>query len=277
MVPAAIPARAGVGFKLEHFPAIRDSAPAIGWFEAHAENFMVAGGPRPRILDALRRNYPLSLHGVGLSLGSADRPDVAHLATLRALIERYDPGLVSEHLAWVGEGGDYFADLLPVPMTHEALALIARNIDIAQEALGRRMLIENPANYLRFEQAEMAEADFLAELVRRTGCGLLLDVNNLYVSHRNAGIDIGRYLAALPGEAIGEIHLAGHVADGSLLIDTHSTAVPEPVLALFADIVARFGPRPTLIEWDNDLPAWEVLLAEAETAERLLRRSPVDA
>lgn len=281
MVSSSIPQRVGVGLKLEHYPAIANSLPDIGWFEVHAENFMVAGGPRLRLLEHIRHHYPLSLHGIGLSLGGVERPDPTHLAALRQLIDRFSPGLVSEHLAWSSAGGTYFADLLPLPLNASSLALVARNIEIAQDHLKCRILIENPSNYLAFTDADLPEQEFLAGLVQRTGCGLLLDVNNLHISHWNIGIDIDAYLAGLPQDALGEIHLAGHVVEahgsGDLLIDTHSTAVTAPVRAVFEHVIQRFGPRPTLIEWDNDLPEWDVLLAEARTAGQMLDRVPVDA
>lgn len=269
-----IPARAGAGFKLEHAAGIARTRPDIGWFEVHPENYMVAGGPRLAALARLRADYPLSLHGVGLSLGSAATPDLEHLKTFRRLTDRFEPGLVSDHLSWSAEGGDYFADLLPLPMTGAALDIVCRNVTIAQDVLRRPLLIENPSVYAGFEGAEMEESDFLIALARRTGCGLLLDVNNAYVSGRNMGYDPAAYLDGFPGDLIGEIHLAGHTIErhpeGELLIDTHSTAVPDPVWQLYEKLVARIGPRPTLIEWDNDVPAWPVLAAEVQKADAVL-------
>ena len=269
-----IASRAGASFKLEHAAEIARNRPDVGWFEVHPENYMVEGGPRLAALARLRADYPLSLHGVGLSLGSAAPPDLEHLKAFRRLIDRFEPGLVSDHLSWSAEGGDYFADLLPLPMTGEALEIVCRNVAIAQDVLRRPLLIENPSLYAGFEGAEMSEPDFLIALARRTGCGLLLDVNNAYVSGRNMGYDPAAYLDAFPGELIGEIHLAGHTIErhpeGALLIDTHSTAVPAPVWRLYEALIARIGPRPTLIEWDNDIPSWPVLAAEVRKADGVL-------
>lgn len=273
--PSAIPATAGVGFRTPHAQAFLDQPPPIGWIEVHAETYMAAGGPRIRTLERLRSRYPLSLHGVGLSLGSAAGVDCDHLERLRSLVRRFAPGLVSEHLAWSVEGGVYLNDLLPVPYTDESLAVVCQNVLRTQDRLGRPILVENPSTYLRFAASTMTEAAFLTELVRRTGCGLLLDVNNLYVSAGNHGTDAGAALAALPLAAVGEIHLAGHavetLADGTVLrIDDHGSAVPEPVWALYGDALARTGPRPTLIEWDTRIPPLPVLLAEAARANRRL-------
>ncbi|WP_439515575.1 MNIO family bufferin maturase [Oceanibaculum nanhaiense] len=279
-----IPDRAGAGFKLDHAADIADARPDIGWFEVHPENYMVEGGPRLTALARLRADYPLSLHGVGLSLGSVAPPDLGHLKEFRRLIDRFDPGLISDHLSWSAEGGTYFADLLPLPLTEEALDIVCRNIVIAQDVLRRPLLIENPSVYVGFEGAEMDEPEFLIQLARRTGCGLLLDVNNAYVSGRNMEYDPAAYLDAFPGDLIGEIHLAGHTIErhpeGELLIDTHSTAVPDPVWQLYEKLIARTGPRPTLIEWDNDVPAWPVLAAEVQKADGIiaaLAREPAHA
>ncbi|MCH2394492.1 DUF692 domain-containing protein [Oceanibaculum sp.] len=272
--PPDIPCRAGAGFKLEHAGEIAGTRPDVGWFEVHPENYMVEGGPRLATLDRLRADYPLSLHGVGLSLGSVTPPDLEHLKNFRQLIDRFEPGLVSDHLSWSAEGGTYFADLLPLPMTGEALEIVCRNVAIAQDVLRRPLLIENPSLYAGFEGAELEEADFLIALARRTGCGLLLDVNNAYVSGCNMGFDPAAYLDAFPSDLIGEIHLAGHSIErhpeGELLIDTHSTAVPDPVWQLYEALIARIGPRPTLVEWDTDVPAWPVLEAEVQKADALL-------
>ncbi|MEQ8250967.1 MAG: DUF692 domain-containing protein [Oceanibaculum nanhaiense] len=279
-----IPDRAGAGFKLDHAADIADARPDIGWFEVHPENYMVEGGPRLTALARLRADYPLSLHGVGLSLGSVAPPDLGHLKEFRRLIDRFDPGLISDHLSWSAEGGTYFADLLPLPLTEEALDIVCRNIVIAQDVLRRPLLIENPSVYVGFEGAEMDEPEFLIQLARRTGCGLLLDVNNAYVSGRNMEYDPAAYLDAFPGDLIGEIHLAGHTIErhpeGELLIDTHSTAVPAPVWQLYEALIARIGPRPTLIEWDNDVPSWPVLAAEVQKADGIiaaLAREPAHA
>ncbi len=272
-----VPARAGVGLRFRHHRDALARQPACAWFEVHTENYL-GGGAAPRCLDAIRRDYPLSLHGVGLSLGSADGLDAAHLARIRAAVRRFEPGLVSEHLAWSAIGGRYLADLLPLPMTEEALAVVSRHVDQMQAALGRRILVENPSTYLRFVHSTLPEWTFLAELVRRTGCGLLCDVNNLYVSACNHGWNPQTYLAALPAAAIGEIHLAGHrVArlDGgrTLRIDDHGARVAPEVWALYRDVVRRTGPVPTLIEWDTGVPPLDVLLREAAIAESILEEA----
>lgn len=273
---AAIPARAGIGLRHPHLPDFLAAPQAAAWLEIHSENYLAPGGPRVATLERLRGDYPLSCHGVGLSLGSARGLDQAHLARLRVLYDRLEPGLVSEHLAWsTAPDGVFLADLLPLPYTDEALAVVARNIAQAQEALGRRLLIENPSTTLRVQHAEWDEAGFLSELVRRTGCGLLLDVNNLYVSAINGGGDPLAILSRLPLAAVGEIHIAGHarVATcwGDLLIDDHGSAVAAPVWALLAATLRLTGPRPLLVEWDTNIPELPALLAEAERAELHLR------
>jgi len=264
----------GIGLRAPHVAEVLATRPPIAWLEAHAENYM-GGGSALRDLEVLRRDYPLSLHGVGLSLGSADGLDARHLSRLRALVERVQPRLVSEHLSWSIAGGAYLNHLLPLPYTAESLALIAVHVEQVQAVLRRRILIENPSSYLRFRDSTIAEAEFLAELARRTGCGLLCDVNNIYVSAENVGLDAERYLDTLPAWAIGEIHLAGHSvndADGRpILIDDHGSRVTEGVWALYARALARFGPVPTLIEWDTNLPPLAVLLEEAATADRIAR------
>jgi len=265
-----LPPRAGVGFKLEHARAILDDQPEVGWFEVHPENYMVAGGPRHATLAAIRERYPLSLHGVGLSLGSAQPPDADHLAALKALVDRYEPASVSEHVAWVAHGELYFGDLLPVTIDDDSLAILCANIERTQEALGRRILVENPSHYLRPGGSERAELDFLVAMAQRTGCGLLLDLDNITISAANVGYDALAYVDGLPAELIGEVHLAGHAEDkgaSGLLIDTHSRPVPADVWQLFRRLVARTGPLPTLIEWDNDVPAWPVLQAEMHKAD----------
>lgn len=266
---------AGTGFKPQHFAAAC-AAPAVGyWCEVHPENYMVAGGPRLAMLEALRSRHPLSLHGVGLSLAADAPPDPEHLARLKVLVERFEPFLVSEHLAWSAWRGAYLPDLLPFPRTRAALLRIADNVARTQDALGRRILVENPSLYLALDGHDYAETDFLAELSRRTGCGLLVDVNNVFVSAANLGFDAAAYLDALPGEAVGEIHLAGHAEDsaGGLLIDTHGAPVAAPVWALFERLVSRIGPRPTLIERDEDVPEFAVLMAERDRAAALLARA----
>ena len=273
-VTADIPDRVGVGLKTEHASAILEHRPSLGWFEVHPENYMVPGGPRHATLEAVRERYPLSLHGVALSLGGAERLDREHLRALRALVDRYQPGLISEHVAWSAHDGVYFADLLPAPLTAEALDRLCANIDEAQDALGRQILIENPSNYLRLPDSDIPELEFLVAAARRTGCGLLVDVSNVYVSAANIGYDADAYIDALPVELIGEVHLAGHAveeADGRrLLIDNHGAAVAQAVWALYARLIARSGPRPTLIEWDTDIPNWRVLHAEARKADDYL-------
>jgi uncharacterized protein len=265
---------AGLGYKPQHFSEAM-SRPAEGlWFEVHAENYMVAGGPKLAMLEALRSRYPLSIHGVGLSLAGAAPPDPRSLAALRALVDHIQPFAVSEHLAWSNWNGMYFPDLLPFPRNAESMLRLARNIDITQQALGRRILVENPSAYLPLAH-DVPEAEFLVELTRRTGCGLLVDVNNAYVSACNLGGDATAYLAALPAEAIGEIHLAGHsrdggLADSGLLIDTHAAPVCDAVWQLYAALLARIGARPTLIERDDNLPEFDVLMAERDRAALLL-------
>jgi len=266
---------AGVGLKPVHVRTILESRPAVGFFEIHAENYMGAGGAPHRHLEAIREHYPLSIHGVGLSLGAARDVDPDHLARFAALVRRYDPILVSEHLAWSSTGTRYLNDLLPVPYTREALGHVAGHIDRVQTALGRRLLLENPSTYLSFEESVLEETDFLAEIVRRTGCGLLLDVNNVYVSMTNQGRDPEAYLAAYPMRGVGEIHLAGHSArmddEGfSLLVDSHDRPVAEPVWRLYQQAIARCGPVPTLIERDADIPSWDELYGEALRAQCLM-------
>jgi uncharacterized protein (UPF0276 family) len=272
-----LPDSAGVGLKHEHAARILASAPPLGWVEVHAENYMVAGGPRHAVLEAMRQRYPLSLHAVATSLGGAEPPDPDHLRALRGLVDRYQPVLVSEHVAWSVHDGIYFGDLLPVPLSRASLDRLCGHIDAVQTALGRQILIENPANYLIAPGAEMPEVAYLVEAARRTGCGLLVDVNNIYVSACNVGYDAPAYLDALPAELIREIHLAGHAVDCAgdepLLIDDHGSAVAAAVWALHARLIRRVGRRPTLVEWDNNLPDWPVLLAEADAAQRQLERA----
>ena len=276
--PTAGPS-AGLGFKPEHFDAAL-TAPAAGlWFEVHAENYMVAGGPRLAMLDALAERYPLSLHGVGLSLAGPGLPDAGHLAALARLEERFVPFLVSEHLAWSRLGERCFPDLLPFPRTTAALQQIARNIDATQTALGRTILVENPSHYLALPGHEWDEIDFLIELVRRTGCGLLLDINNVAVSAHNLTFDAADYLDDFPAVLVGEIHLAGNSPDPALdlLIDSHGAPVSDSVWALFERFVARAGLRPTLIERDADVPPFAELLRERNRAAAILTKETVDA
>lgn len=271
----AIPPRAGVGLKAGHYKTILDTRPDVGFFEVHAENYMGAGGPPHRYLGAIRDRYPLSLHGVGLSIG-ADRPlDRAHLQRLKHLIERYQPGLFSEHLAWSTHGSAFLDDLLPVPYTTEALTRVCVHVDEIQEALGRRMLLENPATYLAFAESTFSEIDFIAEIVRRTGCGLLLDVNNVHVSSTNHQWDAVRYIDGFPLAHVQEIHLAGHGCEldekgRPLLIDSHDRPVADIVWNLFHHAIKLIGPVPTLIEWDAKVPGWVELQAEADRAETVM-------
>ena len=265
----------GVGFKPEHFEAIVDTRPQLGFFEVHAENYMGAGGAPHRRLDAIRERYPLSLHGVGLSIGSPGPLDQAHLQRLAAVAKRFEPALVSEHLAWSTHEGAFFNDLLPLPYTAETLGRVAEHIDEVQNALGRRMLLENPSTYVVFAESTWAETDFLREIARRTGCGLLLDVNNVFVSAVNHGHDPDRYLADFPLSAVGEIHLAGYAEDTDeaglpLLIDAHNSPIREAVWALYTATIRRLGATLTLIEWDNDVPVWPTLLNETRRAERAI-------
>jgi uncharacterized protein (UPF0276 family) len=264
----------GIGLRAPHVAAVLATRPPIAWLEVHAENYM-AGGPALRDLEAIRRDYPLAVHGVGLSLGSADGLDARHLNRLRTLVDRLQPWLVSEHLSWSMAGGAYFNHLLPLPYTDESLRLVACHVDRTQAVLRRRLLIENPSSYLSFRHSTMGEAEFLAELARRTGCGLLCDVNNVHVTARNLGLDARRYLLALPAAAVGEIHLAGHSvndADGCpILIDDHGSRVADEVWTLYALARERFPMAPALVEWDTDVPALDVLLDEAATADGIAR------
>ena len=275
----SIPAKAGVGLRFRHHQVVLESHPASAWFEVHTENYL-GGGSAPAYLDAIRRDYPVSLHSTGLSLGSAEGLDLAHLERVRRALERFEPGLVSEHLSWCIVGGIYLADLLPLPMTEEALEVVCRHVDQAQSHLKRRLLIENPSTYLQFRHSTIPEWEFLAATAKRTGCGILCDVNNIYVSACNHGWDASAYLAALPPEAISEIHLAGHTVrqiDGgrTLRIDDHGSRVAPEVWTLYAEALARFGPVPTLIEWDTDVPPMGVLLEEAEHAAALIEEAEI--
>jgi uncharacterized protein (UPF0276 family) len=275
---SSLPADIGVGFKPEHFPAIAEAMQPIAFFEIHAENYMGEGGRPHAHLRALRDRYALSIHGVGLSIGSGEPLDRDHLARLRRLCDRYAPESFSEHLAWSSHAGTFYDDLLPLPYTEATLATVIRHVTEAQDFLGRRLLLENPATYLRFAQSTIPEIAFLAEVARATGCGLLLDVNNVFVSARNHGFDPAAYLAEFPLARVEEIHLAGHFVtrdedDAALLIDAHGSPVVSDVLALYEQVIARAGPLPTLIEWDNDVPEWPALRAEALTARERLDRA----
>ena len=273
---AGAPAGSGIGLRSPHVAEILAGRPAAGWLEVHAENYM-GGGPAGRALERLRRDYPISVHGVGLSLGTAGGLDRAHLERLAALVERLEPALVSEHLSWSVTGGAFLNHLLPLPYTEEALAVVGRHVARVQDRLGRRLLVENPSSYLRFAHSPIPEPAFLNALARRTGCGLLCDVNNVYVSGCNLGDDPAAYLDALDPGAVAEIHLAGHAvndADGRrILIDDHGSRVAPAVWDLYGRALARFGAVPTLVEWDTDVPPLAVLLDEAATAGALLARA----
>jgi uncharacterized protein (UPF0276 family) len=264
--------RTGIGLKAQHMAEILEERPALGFLEIHAENYMGNGGAPHRWLSSIAEHYPLSVHGVGLSLGGDEPLDTDHLEKLVRVVERYQPRLVSEHLAWSVMDGHYLNDLLPIPYDEESLAVVAEHVDQVQNRLGRMILVENPAVYVAFDST-LAEPQFLSELVAGTGCGLLLDVNNIYVSHRNVGLEIEDYLDALPRHAVGEIHLAGHhvrrIGNAEIRIDDHGSAVCAEVWDLYRRAVARFGAVPTLIERDSDIPALSVLVAEAETANRV--------
>ncbi len=270
-----IPARAGVGLKAPHYRTVLETRTDVGFFEVHAENYMGAGGPPHRYLTEIRARYPLSLHGVGLSIG-ADRPlDRNHLRRLAELIGRYEPGLFSEHLAWSSHGEHFFNDLLPVPYTRQTLHRVCEHIDQVQESLGRQMLLENPSTYVAFAESTFWEVDFIAEIARRTGCGLLLDVNNVYVACTNQHWDAARYIDEFPMAHVRQIHLAGHATDEdaqgrALLIDSHDRLVDGAVWDLYVRAIGTLGPVPTLIEWDQNLPPWGELHAEAQRAESIL-------
>ena len=273
-----IPPRAGVGLKAEHYETILRSGPDIGWFEIHAENYMGEGGPPHHFLEAIRERYPISLHGVGLSIGSDGPLDKEHLQRLKTLNERYAPGLFSEHLAWSTHEGAYFNDLLPVPYTEETAIRVSEHVDQVQDALGRRMLLENPSTYVTFADSTMSEVRFLELVTEKSGCGLLLDVNNVFVSATNQGYSPEGYIDEFPLDLVGEIHLGGHAEDSDdqgdlLLIDAHDRPVIDPVWALYARVIEKCGRLPTLVEWDTDVPEWPILFAEAERAERILDQS----
>jgi uncharacterized protein len=275
LLDAAIPAP-GVGLRAQHVEQILAHRPEVGWLEVHPENYMVDSRALTK-LERIREQYPLSLHGVGLSLGSARPLDYQHLTRLASLVKRLDPFLVSEHLSWSTTGDVHFNELLPLPYTDESLDVMTSHVQQVQDILSRRLLIENPANYLRFRHSTLTEAAFLTELVARTGCGLLCDINNLYVSAHNVGINPADYLLTIPGSAIGEVHLAGHArimaAGDVVLIDDHGAPVSDDVWTLYAQTIRNFGYRPTLIEWDSNLPALEVLVGEASRARQVALHS----
>jgi uncharacterized protein (UPF0276 family) len=260
---------AGIGLRAPHVAALLESRPALAFVEVHSENYFAPGGSAITALERVRREWPVSLHGVGLSLGSADGLDEAHLGKLRRLIARIEPAFVSEHLSWSAFGGRHANDLLPLPFDEETVGHVVTRISQVQEALGCALLVENVSRYHAFAHSTLGEAQFVAEVVRRSGCGLLLDVNNVWVNAVNHGLDAHAYLAALDGDTIGEIHVAGHEPGAVGLIDSHAAPVSDEVWALYAEAISRFGPRPTLVEWDAKLPALPVLLAEADKADRL--------
>ncbi len=275
-----LPNRTGVGYKAQHFQAILDNPAPVAWLEVHAENYMGDGGRPIAQLKHLAERMPISVHGVGLSIGGEGPLDPDHLARLKHLVSWLKPASFSEHLAWSTHDTGYFNDLLPLPYTEATLARVAAHIDQVQDALGRRMLLENPSHYLAFAENEMSEIEFLNQLVSRTGCGLLLDVNNVFISATNQKTDPISYIDAFPLHAVGEIHLAGHDEDedddgAPLLIDSHGREVADPVWALFQHTISLAGPRPSLIEWDTDVPDWPVLAAEAARAHDILIEAPV--
>jgi uncharacterized protein (UPF0276 family) len=276
-----LPADVGVGFKPEHFAAIAEAPQPVAFFEVHAENYMGDGGRPHACLGFLREHYALSVHGVGLNIGSCEALDRDHLARLHRLCDRYRPESFSEHLAWSSHCGTFYDDLLPLPYTEATLAAVTRHVDETQAFLGRRLLLENPATYIRFAESTIPETEFLAEVARATGCGLLLDINNVFVCAHNHAIDASAYLADFPLACVAEIHLAGHFEshdhdDGALLIDAHGSPVICDVHRLFEQVIAQTGPLPTLIEWDNDVPEWPVLRSEAESARQRLDRQSRD-
>ena len=278
--PSSVPNRAGVGYKAQHLDGILQDPDAVGWLEIHAENYMGDGGRPIAQLRHLREQFPISCHGVGLSIGSEGPLDKEHLARLKKLVDWLDPGLFSEHLAWSTHDTHFLNDLLPVPYTQATVDRVVEHIDLVQETVGRQMLLENPSTYVAFEESDRSEIAFLSEVAKRSGCGLLLDVNNVFVSATNQNYSPEGYIDAFPTELVGEIHLGGHEEDAddhgaTLLIDSHSREVVDPVWALYEYTLAKSGARPTLIEWDNDIPEWDILASEARRADRILSSVPV--
>jgi uncharacterized protein (UPF0276 family) len=276
--PTEFPARAGVGLKGQHVAEILESKADIGFFEVHAENYMGGGGLPHAQLRAIRENYPISVHGVGMSIGGAADIDRDHLARFRAVVDIYEPGLVSEHLAWSTHDDVFYNDLLPVPYTDETLAKVVEHVDLVQETLKRRILIENPSTYVTFKQSTWREFDFMAEIAKRSGCGLLFDVNNVFVSATNHDYSPREYIDSYPLHLVSEIHLAGHAVDHdddgqSLLIDAHDREVSHDVWELFRHTLAKTGPLPSLVEWDNEVPDWPVLAEEAAKTDHILGRN----
>ena len=272
-----IPARAGIGLRSVHHDELVARRPAVAWLEVHTENYFHEGGPHLAALERAREHYPLSLHGVGLGLGSVAPLDPAHLARVKRAIERFEPALVSEHACWGHAGGEHFNDLLPLPYTEEAVEHLAARVRHVQDFLGRQVLVENLSSYFAYTASSLTEWDFLAAVVERSGCGLLLDVNNIYVNSVNLGLDAGRFIDCVPTEAVQEIHLAGHrrnrVGTRDLLIDDHGSAVCAEVWSLYRRAITRLGPVPTLIEWDTDVPALDVLVTEAFKADTILENA----
>jgi len=273
----SVPTVAGIGLRSQHYKDVLETQPNVGWFEVHSENYFGKGGAPLHYLEKVREDYPISLHGVGMSLGSVDALDVRHLANLKDLVTRIEPGLVSEHLSWSSFGGEFFNDLAPLPYTEESLVYFADRVSQVQETLGKWILVENPSSYLEYAQSTYQEQDFLNELAKRTGCGILLDVNNVYVSCQNHGWDLLGYLQGIAADRVEEIHLAGHTAnkvdDKEILIDTHNQPVCAEVWALYQRALQIMGKKPTLIEWDTDIPPFSVLLDEAKQADLYLEAS----
>lgn len=271
-----IPACAGIGLRTPHCAEVIETKPDIGFFEVHTENYFGLGGARHRMLEAIRADYPLSFHGVGLSLGSTDPLNLRHVARTKELADHYEPALLSEHLSWGSVEGRYLNDLLPLPYTQEALDLVVARIQEVQDRLQRQILVENVSSYLEFEHSTLSEWDFVTETAQRSGCGILLDVNNVYVNAVNHGFEAQDFFDGVPAGSVQEIHLAGHTVnefdDGRLLIDTHNQPVCDAVWSLYETALRRSGPVPTLVEWDTDLPDLAVLVTEAATAQRLLER-----
>lgn len=277
--PNTVPNRAGVGLKAQHIDGILKDPDSIGWLEIHAENYMGDGGRPIAQLRHLRERFAISCHGVGLSIGAEGPLDADHLTRLKTLVDWLEPGLFSEHLAWSTHDSHFLNDLLPLPYTQATVDRVVDHIDQVQSTIGRQMLLENPSTYVAFTESDRSEIDFLRDVATRSGCGLLLDVNNVFVSATNQNYSPQGYIDAFPTELVGELHLGGHEQDADdfgapLLIDSHSRAVVDPVWTLYEYTLAKSGPRPTLIEWDNDIPEWSVLAAEAGRADRLLSAQP---
>jgi uncharacterized protein (UPF0276 family) len=275
--PGTIPAQAGIGLRAPHYSEVLETRPAVGWLEVHSENFFSDGGNHFYYLEQLLAHYPFSFHGVGLALGSTDPLSIRHLSKLKKLVDRYQPALVSDHICWGAANGIHLNDLLPMPYTGEALRHMIGRVGEVQDFLGRQILIENVSSYLEFEVSDIPEWEFVSELAQRSGCGILFDINNIYVNARNHGIDARTYIDHIPEALVQEIHLAGFTVntledDGEILIDTHSRPVCDEVWALYEQAIQRLGPIPTLIEWDLDIPPLDTLLAEARHADDILEK-----